>query len=433
MSKEDGKIIEQGDFVKIGKPNIPSVLRDNKGRIRWKLKGNTDEQNGELAIRNIQGLFLEKFPEFDGMFPRQEDGKILENKREEARDFILESVGTYHKFISVIGFTAADSKISVPYLEGSFKVAIRKSFISWGIKFQFDKEKESLFPKDKRGKIDWSALRGKSEYTSLLEIWAKTFIENGHKITSKDMKDAGVNSILQEVNLHYPGGLTELQKKLGVDKKIKPRYYWKNPKNIEVEVQDFLKTTGMELTQKNLSEAGKSSAIKAIDLYYPGGWSQLRTNLNLKAPRKPNGYWTQEQIEKDSIDFYATERHFSQRFLVSKGRYDLLSAIAELYEGGMVQLRINLGLEIFQKPFGFWTPENIEKKSLEFYQKTGKLTQQSLHCESRDDLLNAIRRHYPGGMQALKEKLGITESKNSNISLDEAREELSKLLEVENE
>ena len=66
----------------------PTVLRDAQGRIQWNVAGNTPEQNEQIGIGNIQALFLTKFPDFDELFPRDEDGTIAEEEREEARNFI---------------------------------------------------------------------------------------------------------------------------------------------------------------------------------------------------------------------------------------------------------------------------------------------------------------------------------------------------------
>lgn len=113
---------------------IPMVLRDKRGRVVWKLPGNTPEENEQLGIRNIQARFLEQFPEFNELFPRGEDGKIMEEKREEAKFFIVEHLGLIEKFQKVMG----DSKRSISYFQRNYRVALSKSFEDWGIQFDWN-------------------------------------------------------------------------------------------------------------------------------------------------------------------------------------------------------------------------------------------------------------------------------------------------------
>lgn len=112
----------------------PIVLRDDRGQIRWNLPENTLEENMQLGIRNIQALFLDRFPQFDQRFPRSQDGKIAEEKKVEAEEFILSQIGAIEKFNTVFGQTPHDRR-KVKYFEGSHISAISKSFTPWGIEF----------------------------------------------------------------------------------------------------------------------------------------------------------------------------------------------------------------------------------------------------------------------------------------------------------
>ncbi len=114
---------------------IPTVLRDGGRRIRWILPGNTPEENLQLGIRNIQGLFLKKFPEFNVMFPRDKEGKIIEDAKNEAREFIKNQMSDFKEFSKIIPRACLDiGKYS--YFEGSFAIAVRKSFEPWGLQFR---------------------------------------------------------------------------------------------------------------------------------------------------------------------------------------------------------------------------------------------------------------------------------------------------------
>lgn len=134
-----------------GRQNISPVLHDKRGRIIWQLRGNTLGDNEMIGILNMQMLFLEKFPEFNELFPRGEDGKIAEDKRSDAREFILRHIDSNEKFAEVIGILPP-KKRSTPYFEGSRNVMIEKSFLPWGIEFKYfkyiDRNNLILFQKE---------------------------------------------------------------------------------------------------------------------------------------------------------------------------------------------------------------------------------------------------------------------------------------------
>lgn len=120
----------------------PTPLRYKKGRITWKLSGNTTEQNEKIGVHNIQALFLQAFPEFNGRFPKEKNNLIAEKHREDAQVFIQEKIGTKEKFIATIGNSPIVAA-GVPYFEGSFLSCISKSFQPWGLVFpeeRVDKE-----------------------------------------------------------------------------------------------------------------------------------------------------------------------------------------------------------------------------------------------------------------------------------------------------
>lgn len=108
--------------------------RDKRGRIRWALPGSNEEENEQLGIRNVQALFLEAFPEFDSMFPREE-GRISAEEEKEAKVFIIERIGSFRKFIQVFGFSPLHKHVAT-YFKGTFITAIEKSFAPWGLNFE---------------------------------------------------------------------------------------------------------------------------------------------------------------------------------------------------------------------------------------------------------------------------------------------------------
>lgn len=127
--------IEQGFNPQIlentERQGIPTVTRRER-LIVWNLLGNAPEQNEQLGIQNIQALFLEKFPEFNQLFPRGEDGKIAEDRRREAKKFILDKVKSQKDFVSYLEGIPIQIK-AVPYFQGRYPIVLQKSFISWVI------------------------------------------------------------------------------------------------------------------------------------------------------------------------------------------------------------------------------------------------------------------------------------------------------------
>ena len=127
--------IETGQIQEIGlgveQQNVPAVLRTKGGRVRWTLPGNTEEQNAQLCIQNVQGIFSERFPEFNELFPRAEDGKIAEEKREEARMFILDKLDSTRKIQRAISTSVLHKKL--PPIMHSLEGILNGAFEPWGI------------------------------------------------------------------------------------------------------------------------------------------------------------------------------------------------------------------------------------------------------------------------------------------------------------
>lgn len=111
-----------------------AVLRNRRRRIFWKKPGNTEEENLQIGIQNIQTLFLERFPEFNQLFPKDKDGRIPKDKHKQAKDFIIKNIGTWEKFHEGVSYTAGSTS-SPPYFKGSLDLILRSSFSSWGIDF----------------------------------------------------------------------------------------------------------------------------------------------------------------------------------------------------------------------------------------------------------------------------------------------------------
>lgn len=164
-----------------------------------------------------------------------------------------------------------------------------------------------------------------------------------------------------------------------------------------------------------------------ITYYYSPEAIKEITEFLESRQHKPKGYWTRENIEIESTDFYIVHGSLTADLLKEK-RSDLYAAICAKYPGGIVVLRTNLNRS-FENPIP-WTIERIEKEAKEFYEKNGSLTQKLLIVNKMSSLSWAITNRYPGSYSALRERLGIPQPYPNEISQGEARSELEKLVEV---
>src|SRR5258706_7952464 len=347
----------------------PTVLRDEGGRIRWNLRGNTDEQNKQLGITQIQAIFLESFPEFDELFSRDEEGKIIEDQREAAELFIFEKIGGSKKFHEISGYSSSVQRNAAEYFEGSYVMAIQKSFSAWGIEFTFIQREDgktlSSIAYEKRA----TELRIKDIERKVLEL-----IESGQSFDKESLRQNGLLSIEREVQAHYPGGFSALREKLTLNGR-REKGRWQGLEGIErirKEALSFYESNGI-ISEKSLNSTGSgylSSAIKAV---YPGGFRQLRKDLGL--PQMRREYWSPQIIEDEARAFFTNEGRISASSLLEKGASALRQQISSSYPGGMNQLRLALGIEVLKKNNDYWTPQVIELEAERFYEENGGLSQ----------------------------------------------------------
>jgi len=150
---------------------------------------------------------------------------------------------------------------------------------------------------------------------------------------------------------------------------------------------------------------------------YQGEMKQLKVDLGLESPTaigEESRQLSVEQIEEEAGKISQEYGKLTKTLLEELGRNDLVWAIGRHYHGRYIRLREKLNIpqpvtnqRTDKKPSGYWSIEQIEKEGREFYQKFGRLSHKSLKRGNRQDLLHAIRGHYPSGLFALKERLGI--------------------------
>lgn len=412
-----------------GKFSIP--LRPRGKFVVWSQAGNSPEEDIGLGIRNIQGFFLERFPEFKGFLSINDDESlgIPSDKAQAAKRFILERIGSKGKFIEALGGSPT-SPIVAPYFKSSYRSIIATSFASWGVSFQAEGTDNPLPPRNHK-KTTWTAEK--------IEEETQQFILGGNRLTFRSLLDSGKSDLSGAAQKYYPGGLHALQEKFGVatGKDPKPHRYWQNEQSPEIlrqEARKFFDTYG-QLSHSALIREKRADLVGTLK-HYPNHMKGLKRDLQLTlsdpklTPRViRTSVWTPERIKEEAMEFTQAFGSITYENLGQYKRGDLLGAIARRYPGGITQLRKDINIQGGQRPHGYWkNPANVEKEALEFYQQYGHFSQNLMVREGRTDLWIGIVRYYPGRIQALKKTLNITEDE-SVISPDEANEQLRKLLE----
>lgn len=130
---------------------------------------------------------------------------------------------------------------------------------------------------------------------------------------------------------------------------IKAKGYWKVLKNVERELDNFMKENRMTTlpTQAMLRKNGKHSLASSID--YHGGLSVFASKLGLNLhKRRPNGFWSNfESLKREITQFIENEPGVDEimptaQDLVRAGRSDLVRAIR--MHGGFSKVALSIGI-----------------------------------------------------------------------------------------
>lgn len=310
-------------------------------------------------------------------------------------------------------------------------------------------------PRSKNGRVRWLELRENPDrLIAYIEGEVRRFIEDNPFLTTNSLAGKRMFGLINAIGKYYPGGISALRERVdiagkwhfqsaGVNEDDLPvddrgRVLWINLSDDRDRIKDVLESqarklpTGSRLRTRDFHDMDMSGVAAAINLYYPGGFYALRENLGVTNKQRTRRFWKRddaaEKIRKMAAEFYQREGGLSQGLLTAGGRNDLAVAISRHYPGRLTQLKEDLGIEQTRRPSHFWDPEKTEKATSEFYQIIGQLNYYVLREHNRLDISNAIQK-YPGGLPALREKLGIIEPTSPPISFEEANKQLEKLLE----
>lgn len=287
-------------------------------------------------------------------------------------------------------------------------------------------------PRDKIGRIRWSVLKNNPEQLiAVIEHEASIFISEGNILTHQNLEDNKMSSIAHAIQKYYPGALTALSQNLGIDITRRPNRFWDQPEvaeNIKNQAAEFFQQEG-SFSKKLLAQRGEKGLLSATIRKYPGGFRQLRIDLDLdkiekikegEVPRDSEGRirWSTLRsnldliklvIESEARNFIIDGNPLTQAALINAKLHSLVHAIQRFYPGRFNGLKTNLGLE--PKRNRYWTIERIEQEALAFNQKESRLTNTLLDQKDRADLRAAIKK-YPGGLIQLRKNLRIKSIQN---------------------
>lgn len=269
-------------------------------------------------------------------------------------------------------------------------------------------------------------VRGFWDNPIAIEAEARKILEEKGDFRDRILRETGNSSLGFAINRYYQGGMPALRKKLGLDENIPLQEYWNDTTNIEVEAKKIIASKGA-LTQKTIKDSNTIGLMHAIDTKYPGGLTALKSKFGIESTR-PDGYWKDSKnIEKEAREAMDQGVNLTSDNLRDAGLSSLAAAISQNYPDGLPGLKkVLFGIE-GPRPNGYWKdPANIEKEARDALLEGITISASALLEARRSSLRSAIK-DYPGGMHALKEKLGLNEIQ---VSPDKA-DEMMRSLQVE--
>lgn len=232
----------------------------------------------------------------------------------------------------------------------------------------------------------------------------------GHFPTQEEMAVSSLTPLSKAIS--ETGGTTVWRQRLDFDAQRRDTGYWDDPENVKREVERVMKEHGLKdlPSQAQLTEFGETSVGAGIRR--TGGYPSWREQLGLKLKIKRKGFWTEEEIRRQAVEFLQAHGQLSHVVLSQSGRFGLQVAIGRRFPGGLTALRNELGVGLERMPVGFWTREKIESEARAFIKEHGRISRKLLADKGRSDLLSAIIVGFPGKFIGLKEFLAAGMSGN---------------------
>jgi hypothetical protein len=257
-------------------------------------------------------------------------------------------------------------------------------------------------------------------------VEARSFYEEHGDLSTDLLKEKGAKVLKGAVG-RYPGGLTQIRKTLG----LQPRATSKGDQYparywTPEKIEQAIREYAESAEVVGIPDLEKCNLplVRAIFLYYPEKFGQLLRNSGIEFNKMPSRYWTPEEIELQAQEYIREHgSNLSREKLIQQGNISLGNAVIR-YPGGIKALKAKLGLEVI-KPRGYWNIETIRTEAAKFLEEFGFLTNTALRGHRRADIIEAISRYYPGGLASLRKDLDV----KTELSSIEANKDLEQLLE----
>lgn len=151
---------------------------------------------------------------------------------------------------------------------------------------------------------------------------------------------------------------------------------------------------------------GRHDLANAVTAFYPGKFRALQEDLGVTSDRKPEGYYTAENMLRDARAFLIEEGNINRSLLRKKGKAGFAVKIDKEYPDGMRGIRADLDLNPGPKPKGYWTDETIKDRAIAFYKAEGTLNRDVMREKGETALATALNK-YSGGLRQLKQDMGV--------------------------
>jgi hypothetical protein len=418
-------------------------------KMHWRRPGNSEEENLQLGIANVQAGFLTSFPEFDSLFPRDEkSGKISSDKAQAAREYISGRLDSLKSFRRYVGNTPI-SKAECPYFGASYVEAIKKSFGVWGLDFEAE---DARFSRIRTGRKGIYTDSQNERWASVNYFCKKYGISAGavQKLAAGTELLVGRGPKNLELTLLSISALTpkiEQFQKVKVDEKsgvytsddgeqwAPKRYFEKRYPIAHYSI----------ISQEHLirQQAGRAKNNTYTTLYNISDiLRELGDLINLPQIDPQTGCFIDEELRSWVILNIFFEREFNTNASNYYRNFKHLEGISGRDPRGRVRVmyledevrKIIEEQNLFKrsenrKPSGYWTIQRIEQEALDFYLKHGELKYPALRREGNISLSHIINSKYEGGIRRLRKKIEGFVLEQEKESTEEANRELDKLLE----
>ena len=227
------------------------------------------------------------------------------------------------------------------------------------------------------------------------------YLPNGTELNIMDRGDLSMA-------INRNGGFYKIRKMLNLRELKKPDNYW-TKENILNEARKVIQEKGYLPAYHELAKIGKNDLGMAIKKNF--GYAPLRKLLGVKEKKMPNGYWTLEKTLEESKRVLKEKGYLPTADELKKiGRSNLGFGISQ--NGGYPKIRKMLNLRELKKPNNYWTKENILIECRKIIQEKGYLpSSYEFEKEGKNDLAIAIARKI--GYRKIRKMLELPPKKSS--------------------